>query len=116
MSDPTKPNRNASTDDLEAFEQRLNAKRAVREGAEQQKAAKEADRSGMAVGLRYGAEFAAGVLIGAGLGYMVDLATGAPPWGLLVGALLGFAAGVRNITRAAAELNAKGSTPKADED
>lgn len=111
MSDPNKPKRGASISELDEFEHRLDARRAEYKARNVKREASEAERSGMGAGLRYGAEFAAGVLIGAGLGFMVDLATGAPPWGLFVGAMLGFAAGVRNVVRAAQELNAKGSPP-----
>ncbi len=43
----------------------------------------------------------AGVLVGAGLGLLLDRWLGTSPWGLLVLLLLGFAAGVLNVMRAA---------------
>ncbi|WP_022699041.1 AtpZ/AtpI family protein [Euryhalocaulis caribicus] len=111
MSDPNKPKRDASISELDEFEQRLQARRATHQAQNAKREPSEAERGGLAAGLRYGGEFAAGVLIGAGLGFLVDLATGAPPWGLFIGAMLGFAAGVRNVVRAAQDLNAKGSPP-----
>lgn len=61
------------------------------------------DKSGMGVGLKYASEFTAATLVGAALGYGADTFLGTAPWGLLVGLLLGFTAGVRNIIRSARE-------------
>jgi len=61
------------------------------------------DKSSMGVGLKYASEFTAATLVGAALGYGADTFFGTAPWGLLVGLLLGFTAGVRNIIRAARE-------------
>ena len=43
----------------------------------------------------------AGVLIGAGIGWVLDKWLGITPWGMIVFLLLGFAAGVLNVMRAA---------------
>jgi ATP synthase protein I len=43
----------------------------------------------------------AGVVVGALVGWAVDHWGGISPWGLIVFVLLGFAAGVRNVMRAA---------------
>jgi ATP synthase protein I len=42
-----------------------------------------------------------GVLVGAGIGWTLDRVLGISPWGLIVFLLLGFAAGVANVVRAA---------------
>ena len=42
-----------------------------------------------------------GVLVGAGLGWLIDRLLGISPWGLIVFLLLGFAAGVFNVMRSA---------------
>ena len=42
-----------------------------------------------------------GVLVGAGLGWLLDRWLGTTPWGLIVFLLLGFAAGILNVMRAA---------------
>jgi ATP synthase protein I len=60
-----------------------------------------ADSSALAQGLRLSAEFVAGVLVGAALGWLLDRGLGTSPWGLIVLLLLGFAAGVLNVVRAA---------------
>jgi ATP synthase protein I len=56
---------------------------------------------GLAQALRLSSEFVAGVLVGAGLGWLFDRFVGTSPWGLIVFLMLGFAAGVLNVLRAA---------------
>ncbi len=60
--------------------------------------------SGYARGFRLSSEFVAGVLVGAGLGWLIDRWLGTSPWGLIVLLLLGFAAGVLNVMRAAGAI------------
>jgi ATP synthase protein I len=60
-----------------------------------------ADTSGLARGFRLSTEFVAGVLIGALVGWLIDRWLHISPWGLIVFLLLGFAAGVLNVMRAA---------------
>jgi ATP synthase protein I len=60
-----------------------------------------ADTSAYARGFRMSTELVAGVLVGAGLGWLIDRWLGISPWGLIVFLLLGFAAGVLNVMRAA---------------
>jgi ATP synthase protein I len=55
----------------------------------------------MARGLRLSTELVAGVLVGAGIGWMIDYGLGISPWGFIVFLLLGFAAGVMNVMRVA---------------
>jgi len=62
--------------------------------------------SGLARGLRLSSELVAGVVVGAIIGWALDHWVGISPWGLIVFVLLGFAAGVRNVVRAAATGNA----------
>jgi ATP synthase protein I len=57
--------------------------------------------SGYARGFRLSSELVAGVLVGAGLGWLIDRLLGISPWGLIVFLLLGFAAGVLNVMRSA---------------
>ncbi|MCC6890153.1 MAG: AtpZ/AtpI family protein [Hyphomicrobiales bacterium] len=59
------------------------------------------DPSAMARGFRLSAELVAGVLVGAGIGWLLDRWLGITPWGMIVFLLLGFAAGVLNVMRAA---------------
>jgi ATP synthase protein I len=59
------------------------------------------DASAFARGFRLSTELVAGVLVGAGLGWLIDRWLGISPWGLIVFLMLGFAAGVLNVMRAA---------------
>ena len=60
-----------------------------------------ADPSALARGFRLSTELVAGVIVGALLGWLLDRWLGISPWGLIVFLLLGFAAGVLNVMRAA---------------
>ncbi len=60
-----------------------------------------ADPSALARGFRLSTELVAGVLVGAGIGWLLDRWLGISPWGMIVFLLLGFAAGVLNVMRAA---------------
>ena len=59
------------------------------------------DASGFARGFRLSTELVAGVLVGAFIGWLLDRWLGISPWGMIVFLLLGFAAGVVNVIRAA---------------
>ena len=60
-----------------------------------------ADTAGFARGFRLSTELVAGVLVGGAVGWLLDRWLGISPWGLIVFLLLGFAAGVLNLMRAA---------------
>ena len=68
------------------------------------------DMTGLSRGLRLGSEFIAAILVGAGIGWLLDSWLKTGPWLLLVFLMVGFAAGVLNVTRAAAQMN-KASPP-----
>jgi ATP synthase protein I len=59
------------------------------------------DPAAMAKGFRLSTELVAGVIVGAIIGWALDKLLGISPWGLIVFLLLGFAAGVLNVMRAA---------------
>ncbi len=59
------------------------------------------DPSAIARGFRLSTELVAGVLLGAAIGWLIDWGLGISPWGMIVFLLLGFAAGVLNVMRAA---------------
>ena len=59
------------------------------------------DASGFARGFRLSSELVAGVLVGAVIGWLLDRWLGTTPWGLMVFLMLGFAAGILNVMRAA---------------
>jgi ATP synthase protein I len=60
-----------------------------------------ADPSAIARGFRLSSELVGAVLLGAGIGWLLDRWLGISPWGMIVFLLLGFAAGVLNVMRAA---------------
>ena len=59
------------------------------------------DTSAFARGFRLSSELVGGVLVGAGIGWLLDRWLGTTPWGLILFLLLGFAAGILNVMRAA---------------
>jgi ATP synthase protein I len=59
-----------------------------------------ADGSAMARGLKLVSEFVAGIVAGGLLGWLIDRYAGIQPFGLLIGLMFGFAAGLRNLYRA----------------
>lgn len=70
-----------------------------------------ASPASLAGALRLSSEFIAGILGGAGLGWLCDHFLGTSPWGLIVLLLLGFVAGVYNVMRDSGFLDAGGSPP-----
>lgn len=63
---------------------------------------------GYALAVKLSSEFIAGVLVGAGLGYLFDRFLGTAPWGMIFFLLLGFCAGVLNVLRSTGAV----STPQ----
>ena len=86
---------------LKSLGQRLDqigASRAAETGPASRQAT---DPSALARGFRLSSELIAGVLVGAGIGWLIDRGLGSLPWGMFVFALLGFTAGVLNVIRSA---------------
>lgn len=69
-----------------------------------------ADTTGLARGFRLSTELVAGVFIGVAIGWLLDRWLGTTPWGLIVFLLLGFAAGLLNVMRAAGLVSTSGSS------
>jgi ATP synthase protein I len=80
----------------ERLDQQKGASRQVEAGS-----SSGSDPSAYARGFRLSTELVAGVLVGAFIGWALDRWLGISPWGLIVFLLLGFAAGVFNVMRAA---------------
>jgi ATP synthase protein I len=77
-------------------------------------AGSKSDPSAIARGFRLSSELVAGVAVGAFLGWALDKWLGTSPWGMIVFLLLGFAAGVINVMRAAGVSSGPGQRLKND--
>ena len=115
MSEPRDQNRpengsagHRATADLEARIARARGQRTVDTGPEQ---THRETANGLSIAWRLMSEFVAAVIVGAGLGYLADMFLPTRPWGLIVMLLLGFAAGVLNVIRAAQEMNKATAVP-----
>ena len=109
-------------EDLKSLRERLEKARRDRpqETADDGGNQRGALNSALSVGLRIGLELVVAVGFGTGLGWLIDKGLGSRPWAMLVGLLLGFAAGLLNVWRA---MNGMGlaagyhpAPPVADED
>lgn len=58
-------------------------------------------RQGLGIAFRLGTEMTVATLLGTGMGYGVDHYFGTKPWGIVIGVVLGGAAGMLNVYRAA---------------
>ena len=56
---------------------------------------------GYGLAMRLGADFVAGIVVGAALGWGIDRLFGTSPWGLIVFLFLGFGAGILSLLRTA---------------
>ena len=65
------------------------------------------DTVGLGKAMRLSSEFIAGIIAGALLGWATDRMLGTSPWGMIILVMLGFAAGVMNVMRAAGMLGGK---------
>src|SRR5271156_1156304 len=86
---------------LQRLNEGLGQARSARRPSDGPGADRAATASGYARGFRLSSELVAGVVVGAGLGWLIDRWLGISPWGLMVFLLLGFAAGVLNVMRSA---------------
>ena len=84
--------------------ERLGAARAEEAAETARVAAAGPDPSGLGAAMRLSSEFIAGVVAGAGLGWVVDKVLGTSPWGFIILLLLGFIAGIMNMMRSSGML------------
>ncbi|HEY8594291.1 MAG TPA: AtpZ/AtpI family protein [Devosiaceae bacterium] len=103
--------------------ERIRRARGTRLGKAAAETAKRNEWTGAGRAYRLATEFFAAIIVGAAIGYTIDVLVGSSPWALIVMLMIGFAAGVLNVLRAAAELNAAasqfedtGPVPDDDED
>lgn len=59
----------------------------------------ETEATAVAKGFRYAGDLLGGVIVGVGIGWLLDRWLGISPWGLIIFTLLGFSAGVLNLMR-----------------
>jgi len=106
---PSKERKSGVTGDLA---DRIAMARRTQDGPNSAHGAKgSGEMTGLARGMRIGTEFIAAILVGGGLGFVIDSVAGTTPWIMLVFLLLGFAAGILNVTRVVAEMNAASPPP-----
>lgn len=84
---------------LDALKSELGETIAEKTEAERKAAAPSESGSALAVGMRAASELVAGVLVGTGLGYLLDQQLGTKPLFLIVLMMFGVAAGFVNIAR-----------------
>jgi ATP synthase protein I len=101
---------------LRQLETQLDRKRQSADGPAAGSRRSAANSTMMGRAFRMSTEFIAGILAGGGLGWLFDRVVGTSPWGLIVFLMLGFAAGIVNLLRAAKSLDSAsdaGSNPQA---
>lgn len=91
--------RQASLNDLESRLRAARAREETEKGTERTQGP--ANSSGMGLGFRLAIELVAGVMVGFGMGYGLDLLFGTLPLLMVVFLFLGAAAGVMNVYRTA---------------
>jgi ATP synthase protein I len=82
---------------------RAKAEQAERENEAERRRNESASKPA-SMALRFSSELVASVLVGVGLGLLIDHFAKTSPWGLLVMMGFGMAAGIRNLMRAAKQL------------
>jgi ATP synthase protein I len=92
-------------DELRALGERLDDARRRTEQRPQ-----EAPPTSLGVAFRFATELMVAVAVGGGLGWLLDHFLGTRPIFLIVMVLIGAAAGIRNVMRAATELNARAAS------
>jgi ATP synthase protein I len=110
MSDPRDSKRpqddgkpGSLTSDLAARIRRARNDRPAQAAADRMR---QREMTGLGRAFRLASEFVAAIIVGAALGWGADQLFGTAPWGMVILLLLGFAAGVVNVIRATAEMNA----------
>lgn len=87
--------------DEAALDARLAEVRAARDAETVRAEASRTAGTAMGIGFRIGIELVVGVCIGTGGGYALDRWLHTAPWLMILGLLVGFAAGLRNVFRSA---------------
>ena len=93
----------------------LSERLAEARGEEKPASKSEGGFSSAEVGWRMVTELVVGLLLGAAIGYGLDVLFGAAPWFLIVFCMLGFAAGIRTMMRTAEEVQKAQTKPDGGE-
>jgi ATP synthase protein I len=93
--------------DEAALDARLAEVRAARDADAIRADASRTAGTAMGIGFRIGIELVVGVCIGAGGGFALDRWLHSAPWLMMVGLIVGFAAGLRNVFRSADDYGRK---------
>lgn len=101
---------NHEPDDLRELGEKLDEARR-REAA---KEPKQADVAPLAVAFRFTTEMVAALIVGGALGWGLDWLFGTRPFLMVVMFFLGAAAGIRNVMRAATEMNERAAKAAKD--
>ena len=75
-----------------------------------------ADTKPLGVAMRVSVELVAGLVVGGAIGYFLDRWLGTLPWLTIVFFFIGAAAGIRNVMRAAEEMNRQAEWDEQDGD
>ncbi len=109
MSDPgpeapkTGSKASEASGEMESLRSRLDALKAQREGESQSggilgaRSSSQADKGAFAKAMRASSELAAGVIVGGGIGYLLDQQLGTLPIFLIIFLMVGMAAGFLNL-------------------
>lgn len=89
--------------DRKSLEGRLAA---ARKAAEGRKPRGKIERGAFGIATRLVAELVAGLVVGGGIGWVLDRLLNTRPWMLVVFFILGSIAGIMNVFRAASQMNA----------
>ena len=92
----TEPNAPPSLDELDA---RLRAARGGGNGGKAAAGGDEAPKNALGVAVRVGVELVAALMVGAGIGYLIDAWLGTKPWVMVAFFFLGAATGIVNVWR-----------------
>ena len=89
---------------LDDLDERIKTARERGGGPDRRDRLGERERSSLGLAFRIGAELVSALLVGMGLGWLVDWWLGTFPWVMVFGFFLGAAAGILNVYRAVAGL------------
>ena len=111
-SGPGRQGEDHRDDDLERRRRNLEASLATRQPDRQERKEGAGGATGYGQAMKLSSEFIAGIVVGVGLGWFLDRVAGTSPWGLIVGLLLGFGAGVLNVLRSSGVVAEFGKSEK----